>query len=318
MSMSLVEHNILNEILNYKIEEIDKDTKFWMVRTKKGYFYDEFITKGYVAIAWNIITKDTVVSEQTRGLLANKIITEYPEIKRPTTVINKCISFIEHIKENDIIIIPNAGSHYITFARAGAYYEEDDISVEMEKTVIQKIENNDALINEVACPYKKRRKIHIIMTVSSENINPSLYRAITNHHGISNLTPYAKNILSTIYNAYSYNNDLNIIFNVRKDDPISPRLLSGILYGVTEYFEKLEIEDSKVSAQININSPGAIIFNIADCFDSIKDMCPYLIGLLIVVGGGSAVSFKVPGAVDLAKKILLLPEKQKPKPREWN
>jgi hypothetical protein len=160
----------------------------------------------------------------------------------------------------------------------------------------------------VACPYKKRRKIHIIMTVSSENINPSLYRAITNHHGISNLTPYAKNILSTIYNAYSYNNDLNIIFNVRKDDPISPRLLSGILYGVTEYFEKLEIEDSKVSAQININSPGAIIFNIADCFDSIKDMCPYLIGLLIVVGGGSAVSFKVPGAVDIAKKILLLPE----------
>ena len=47
------ELTVLNAILNYKIPEIPEDTRFWMIRTKKGYFYNEFIGKKFVALAWN-------------------------------------------------------------------------------------------------------------------------------------------------------------------------------------------------------------------------------------------------------------------------
>ena len=110
------ENEVLEEILNFEVKEIDSNTRFWMVRTKKGYFYDEFIANGYVALAWNNITKETVISEQTRKTLCNQIITSYPEIKRPNTVINKCNSFMNEVKEGDIIVIPSKKSRYITFA----------------------------------------------------------------------------------------------------------------------------------------------------------------------------------------------------------
>lgn len=49
----------------------------------------------------------------------------FKEIHRPSTVINKCHSFIYEIKTNDILVIPSAKSSYITFALAGEYYEDD-------------------------------------------------------------------------------------------------------------------------------------------------------------------------------------------------
>ena len=35
----LQEQSFLDSILNYEIKIIDKETRFWMIRTKKGYFY---------------------------------------------------------------------------------------------------------------------------------------------------------------------------------------------------------------------------------------------------------------------------------------
>ena len=57
MDSKINENKILNAILNFEIKEIDSETRFWMIRTKKGYFYDEFIANRFVAVAWNIITK---------------------------------------------------------------------------------------------------------------------------------------------------------------------------------------------------------------------------------------------------------------------
>ena len=52
--------------------------------------------------------------------------------------INKCRNFIDKVKENDIIVIPNAGSKRIAFARVGEYYEEDIEDVK-EIEIVKKI-----------------------------------------------------------------------------------------------------------------------------------------------------------------------------------
>lgn len=40
---------------NRAITVVPDETRFWMIRTKKGYFYNEFIKEGFVALGWNII-----------------------------------------------------------------------------------------------------------------------------------------------------------------------------------------------------------------------------------------------------------------------
>ena len=90
----LQEQSFLDSILNYEIKIIDKETRFWMIRTKKGYFYNEFISNSFIALAWNTITSATDFSEESQDVLKDQILLNYSEIKRPTTVINKCNSFI--------------------------------------------------------------------------------------------------------------------------------------------------------------------------------------------------------------------------------
>lgn len=310
------ELTVLNAILNYKIPEIPEDTRFWMIRTKKGYFYNEFIGKKFVALAWNNITEDTDFSEQSRDSLKDSVVLEYPEIKRPSTVINKCTSFINDVKPKDILVIPSAKSAFVTFAFAGEYFEDESKTVEIEKTIIYRIDHKDVVINEVSCPYRKRRHIIPIRTVRSEEINYSLYRAISNYHGISNLDNYSRYILSMIYNAYAYQNNVNIIFNVRKHGAIGPRLLSGILYGTTNYLCDIGIGEPKISTQVNISSPGPIDFSIIDIYNWLKLNYLPLLGILAIAGGGSFLTFKFPGVPQVIKDIFTIPDEIKKKKLE--
>lgn len=302
-----MELQILNELLNFKIPEIPEDTRFWMIRTQRGYFYEEFISRKFVAIAWNNISKETNLSDSLKEYLKDDIVMKFPEISRPSTVINKCNNFINEVHEGDILVIPSKGSKYITFAFAGEYYEDITKTVELEKTVIYRIKNKDVDINDVSCPYKKRRKISLLRTIKSTDINISLYRAISNYHGISNFDAYAYQILNELYNCYTFKNYSVLVYNIRKTDPIKPRELSQLIYGNTECLSAIIPED-KLSTQMTLSSPGDVIYMLKDAYDFAKDNWTTIFGLLIFFGGGSALTFKVPGIIDILRKILATPE----------
>lgn len=297
-----LEIQLLKNILNFKVEMIPDETKFWMVRTKKGYFYDEFLGKKFIALAWNSIVRETNLSDDEN--LSQFIQREYPEIKRPTTVINKCKSFIYEMKKGDIVVIPNRGTEKVAFARIGDYFEDNNKTTELEKEIIKRIENNDVKTKDISCPYRKRRKIKILKVVDSKDINFNLYRAITSYHGISNLDNCSRFVLSAIYNVYTFNKDLNIIFNVRKKTPISPLELSGMLYGTTKYLCEIGIPEENISTQININSPGPIDFAVMDIFNYVKDNYMVFVAMLLLFSGGNIASVKINGIPDIAKNIL--------------
>lgn len=152
---------LLKSIEEFKVPIIPPNTHFWMIRTKKGYFYQEFLSKRFVALAWNNITQETDFSESNRDSLKDDILMTFKEIHRPSTVINKCHSFINDIKANDILVIPSAKSSYVTFALAGEYYEDDSKTLELEQNVIYRIDNHDVDINDVSCPYKKAQTYNL-------------------------------------------------------------------------------------------------------------------------------------------------------------
>jgi hypothetical protein len=299
---------VLDSILNFNIPNISEQTRFWMIRTKKGYFYNEFISGRYVALAWNLISKQTDFSEQSSDLLNDSIRRNYRNIQRPATVINKCKTFINEVNENDIIIIPSAGSTLITFAYAGAYFEADNKTVELENRVISSIENNEIhLGDDVSCPYMKRRHIHLIKTLPINAVHHNLIRAISNYHGISNLDTYYRYILGAIFPLYSYNNNINLIYNVTKEAPIGPRTLSTLLFGTTDYLCHF-IDERSISTQININSPGPIDFSLVDAFNTVKDNYLPIVAILVFVGGGSFLTCKLPGLPKIIHEIFTLPD----------
>lgn len=50
----------------YGVKIISDNIRFWMIRTKKGYFYREFVKKGYVALGWNEIHQSTDISDEEK------------------------------------------------------------------------------------------------------------------------------------------------------------------------------------------------------------------------------------------------------------
>lgn len=309
------EVKLLDALNTFSIPVIPSNTRFWMIRTQKGYFYEEFLSKKFVALAWNIIDQHSDFSDSSRERLKDSILIEFPEINRPSTVINKCAHFIFEVKTGDILVIPSKGSQYITFAIAGEYFEDSSKSVKLEKEVIYRIKNNDVDINDVSCPYKKRRHIKLLRTIKSEYINYSLYRAISNYHGISNLDAYSRQILNHLYNYYSFNNDVVLVYDIWKNGSIKPRELNGLLYGSTECLARMVPEDN-IYTQISLHSPGDVVFILKQAYDIIKDNWVVLFGLLIFLGGGSVLTFKVPGIIDIVKNILSAPSDIKLKKHE--
>lgn len=306
------ESQILDALLHFTLSVIPENTRFWMIRTQKGYFYNEFLAKSFVALAWNNIDRTTDFSDESREQLKDDIMLNFSEINRPSTVINKCIHFISDIKIGDILVIPSRGSQYITFALAGEYFEDTAKTVELEKAIINRIQNNDVDINDVSCPYKKRRHITLLRTIKSEDINYTLYRAISNYHGISNFDAYAIQILNHLYNCYSFKKDIVLVYNIRKNAPIRPRELSTLIYCNTECLSHI-IPEENIATQLSLHSPGDNIYILKNAYEFVKDNWMYFLGLLVVLGGGSAFTFNVPGLVDIIKNILNAPSEIKEK-----
>lgn len=309
------EREVLLALNKFKVLEISEETNFWMVRTKKGCFYEEFVQNEFVALGWNIIDKKTNTEKSNIETLKNYLSNIYDE-RRPQLAINKSKNFIEEMKQGDILLIPNKGTKKITFAIAGEYYEED-YDTDRELSVIAKIDDSEKIIETVKCPYKKRRKIKIIKTLDSRRIDIHLYMALTNYHGLSNLRDYAKNILDSLYSVYVYNDIFSIQVGINNEKEIDAYSLSLLTSGIIGCMQQV-VDKMDIYTTINLNSPGKCSLwtsnkkeksNDKKCFDFLKNGKGKLISLCLIVAisGGhikvGSVEISSPGIVKTIKDI---------------
>jgi len=296
---------ILDELINFKIKEIPDNIKFWMVRTQKGYFFEEFIREGFIALGWNSIDDNTNFSESSREALRESVNEDFPNTKRPGLVINKCYNFIHEVHINDIIIVPSEKTARIAIVQAGEYYEDADKTLELEKETILLIDKSELAINQVKCPYKKRRHIKVLKIVEKDELNYHLLNAISSYHGINLLDDYATIILGHLYNVFTYKDDIFLVYNIRQTGAISPIALSSLLYGSAKYISN-SVEENKLSTKVNLNSIGDVKFIIEKGWEIISNNGAITIGILIVIMGGSAVGIKCKGIPQFLKEILSL------------
>ncbi|MBU5268872.1 hypothetical protein [Clostridium cochlearium] len=264
--------NTIDEVKNLlNIENVDSSINFWMIRTKKGCFYDEFIQNEFIALGWNTITHkelsdiikqtDKKKKNELKDKLKRKIEKKYPKNKQPSHIINKCIRFVEVMKNGDIIMIPSRNNKKISFAIVKDYFEDNKCTYEKEIEVISRIDSKVDYNIESKCPYKKRRKITLIKEIDGEKLNPNLYKVLASYHSISKINKYADYILSSIYNLYIWKNKLNLVFNVEQNKGINAKELSSFIYNASSLITT-EDEDLQVFTKINLNSPGDIILTI--------------------------------------------------------
>lgn len=289
---------LLDNILNYQVPTISKDVHFWMIRAQQGFFYNEFITNGYVALAWNAITCSSSFSSENKETLTQLIKESYPSIKNTGAVINKCEKFIFQMKVGDIVIIPGSHGNSFTLAYAGEYFEEPTFTIEDENRTILTLDDSKT---SVKCPYKKRRYIEIIKTVPRSYLTPALQRAVSSYHGISNLDDYAIDILSVLYNCFIYNDTFALVFFVKKQNPIKPKELINLMYSCTNVLSTFINEDG-LSTKLNLNSPGPISF-LTNTFNFFKDNWYHILAILILLTGGQLGSIKFNGIIPALKSL---------------
>lgn len=207
-------------------------------------------------MGWNYIDQKTD--------LENKILPEalkyaHPFVNQTTKAINKCKAFIEEMKENDIVVIPNRGLSEITIAVVGKYYEDQTIgeeNIEKENEVTKKIEHASSA-TVIECPYIKRREIIPVRTIGTNKINYHLYQTLRNYNSLDDIDERAEMILGLLYNVFIYNDVLHISLEVNRKEDITLSSLSGLLYGTKKYFEE-SVEDGDITTKVNVSSEGII------------------------------------------------------------
>lgn len=281
-------------ITNFKVHEIQENTRFWMVRTQGGFFYNEFTQDGFIAIGWNIIDKQTSFNSTNVEFLKERITNIYGN-KRPADGINKSKRFIVEMKEGDYVLIPSQGSTEIAICKVGEYYEEE-IDYKTELTNIRKIKSKESIIGEVKCPYKKRRRVEVLLKVYNRRMGYKLLRAISSYHGICDMSEYAVDILNCLYDCYIYNEDMYIPINISKNKPITAKELSSLMYAVTSLFGEL-MDDDYIFATANINSPGKYVPQLKKAYMYIKKGGLTFIALSVCLFGGEFGDAKMNGVV---------------------
>jgi len=269
--------------INYKelipsinIPVIDDDCRFWMVRSKEGFFYHEFISQGFIAIGWNTI-KQNNISENEDGL--KKSIKDIYGESVPGSALNKCKNFISHMKKDDIVIV--VGKNEIAFAKLGDYYEINDESFNYTKEleVHEQIKTKKIPDYGFVCPYAKRRHIEVIRTLPLSSITPLLYKVMAaNRHSLSEITERTDTVLESAYDVFYYHDKLSLVFHVDKTDPISTKELSQFLYYSSELFS------SDITTKASVHSPGEIILTASEFAESELFA---LINIWFSLGGGT-------------------------------
>lgn len=267
------------------IPSINDDTNFWMVRAKRGFFFDEFIRNEFIAIGWNSVTKALISQNLTRSQadsLKASIKATYDESK-PGTSLNKCIRFCYELKSGDIAVIVD--NNRIAFAYIGEYYEESspELTVELEKEIHQQIGKANPNTDTFTCPYIKRRKITLIKVLTADDtISPYLQSAIArNWHSLSDLNEYAEIVLSGCFDTVLFKGKLTVTFRVKREEGINVLDLANFVLCAARLLSDNKPET--VQVKTTLHSPGDVVLQIWNFAQ--ENALPLLICYMAVFGG---------------------------------
>lgn len=314
--------NTVEIIKELGIPEISNNRKYWLIRTNKGDYYDEFINMNYVAIGWNKLDKELLIDTPEVPLnidsLKVHIKNFYPDQKVPGLVARHIYTFVNDMKKGDIVIIPSVNSKIISFGEIledNIYYEKSDEDIEdkledlsaeqyvsIENTECEKEDSFDCIDSfesDKYCNYIKRRSIKWLKAEKRVHLDPKLFGALNSHIAICNITSYAPYIDRTLDFFFIKNNELHLLLNVTKKSGLSfneyREFFNSINSILNNYSEQTNsnIDTNNLEIKTRIESPGIMEF-----ISVLKDLphsitASMFIGLFVIITIGFKMESKI-------------------------
>lgn len=272
---------ILDEFLNYSnIIRVKKDRNYWLVRTNSGKNFQDFHLGDFIAIGnedlelYDEIDTEIIKKENLEEL--KKVVNGFdPDHKRPGIIVNHLDRFVNQMKKGDIILSPSENSSYIAFGEI----LDDEIYEISDKEFEELYEDN-------RCYFKKRRKVNWLKIVEKENLDLYLHKLLNSHYAVTDANTYSHYIDRSLYNFFIKDDQLHIVFEVRKRDHISAveilNFINNVIKSIDVFNDLYEknYDKNKVDMKINVQSPGPIEFS-----SSIIQGLIIAIAVIAIVGG---------------------------------
>lgn len=268
------------------IESISDKKKYWLIRTEGGEYFESFRDFNYVAIGHEEISHSKISefkkSAKTEIELKNKLKVYIDKVlpgKSTGLIASQLLKFLYDIKKGDIVVVPSEGSRYISIG---------------EVTNSALLEVNNDTVDRTKCPFRKRKSVKWIKTVSKKSVDILLYKALQSHQALTDITQHANIIERSIGDFYKLNDETSLIINVQKETNVpAPDLLffGADLLKFTDGLIKeynLDFDISEIDIKINVNSQGKTQLS------SKNGRIIALVGLVFicVAGGGFKVNYE--------------------------
>ncbi len=235
-----------------KVAEVVEKTNYWFVRTDYGEYFDTYVENGFIAIGWNYITLEELVSQNNDDSIRKKITLKeemdetQPGAKRMTTsIINKLRNFI-NLKKGDVIIIPSRNSSRYAFG----IIKDSQVFIDINKSY--------------DCEYYKRKGVQWITVKTMQELDPNFYRMRFTQHSISHIEEYSQFIDNIINPVYRKNNNIHFVIDIRSSKDINVDTLISLINNIQELIRDINKEFdlneqiNSNSIRLNLQSPGLI------------------------------------------------------------
>ena len=180
------------------------------------------------------------------------------------------------MKKGDIVLVPNSDSKFIVFGEILEddihleTIENDDIDINaLEKGLLYDKDDNDekwieAALEEVGCPFEKRRKVKWLKKIDRRKLDSNLYGLLNSHGAVSDASKYSYSIDRELSPFYIKGNKAHIIQKVTTTEDVSAveliNFVSNNLNLIDLYNEIFNENISKndITLKLNVQSPGPI------------------------------------------------------------
>lgn len=239
---------------------VNPSTRYWLVRSNNGEYYNAFHSGGYIAIGWNHIAPESILDLKLNQVTKSKIEEKENEERRRVaqenhlpykpvtksqvnTIYKKLRSFLL-LSAGDIIIVPSHRS---------------------DKYLIGSIVDNTIYTDQAdrSCPYYKRRKVEWLAEKSFYQIPPSVRKIKNVQHTISEIDENLHEaIQSLIRPLFVFNGSTNFRIDFKTNDPIKTKDLIELLESLQRLSEfandhfQLHEDVTSQTIQLSLQSEG--------------------------------------------------------------
>lgn len=294
------------EQLGLLIREVSPDKHYWFFRTMGGLYYDEFVSKGFVAIGYDdILMKDLKdIPEQdymARAFLKVRLKDRNEKMtdSQIAKAAGQIVKFYRELHIGDIIVAPDFQSRKFAIGVISSDMYEDS-----------------GKHGETGCPFAKRRRVKWIKEVMRHELDAKAILAFGNQQTMSSIDDYADYIDRKMDQLYTKGDSSYLVLRVNQDKELSWEdfMFIGELGAFfAEFSQEIELgaDLSRVKMKINVQSPGDILLMIPDGGGWILVLV--LLILMVIRGGKSHINIssngldagvEAEGIGDTLKKVL--------------